>query len=156
MSYYAPAMRRTLVIATLLGVALGSSAIADRARHRKPAAPVTLTATARQDARGWRIVVDAVATREVTSLELSLPGGAPARFARTAVGVHRRSEFPVRLVGAGMDVVAAARVTGAFGTRTAAVVVRVGAPAAAVRSREPTTVHTRDGRDIAETREAAP
>ena len=152
--YTAPMRAPALVAALIVAALVAPSARADRLPARKPSAPVSVSAIARYDAGRWWITVDARATRDVTSLEVVLPASAQsAQFSYTPTGSWRRHEFPVVLRDAGMDVTIAVRVQGAFGVRTHALTVRVGAPAVHVVHKPAQTVRLTDGREIADVRE---
>ncbi len=141
---------RLSAIALIAVAALGSSpAAADRTQsvHRKPAAPVTLTASAEPTATGWRVVVDATPTRDAASVEVEV-AGRRTRFGTTAAKRPRRLEVPIDVAaGVGQDVVVVAWVGG----RSKSVTVRVGAPAP-VPAKRPTTIRIINGVTISEVR----
>lgn len=140
---------RLSAIALIAVAALGSSpAAADRTTsvHRKPAAPVTLTAIAEQTAAGWRVVVDATPMRDAASVEVEV-AGRRTRFGTTAAKRPRRLEVPIDVAAGGQDVVVVAWVGG----RSKSVTVRVGAPAP-VPAKRPTTVRIINGVTISEVR----
>lgn len=141
-------MRLPLLVLTLVALAAGpASAERTRAKHhKKPSAPVTLTAVAERGPDGWQVVVDAVPTRDVAAVELEVDG----QRIQLGAGKARRGHHlvvPVAAPAAGKDVVVAARAGG----RSTAVNVRVGAPAAQA-PKQPVTIRVVNGVTIAEVR----
>lgn len=142
-------MRKTLLAVAAVALVAGANpADAGRRSHRKPSAPVTLTATAQPTAGGWRVVVDATPTRAVDEVVVEIDGRA-TRFGATAARTPRHLDAAIALGGAdGKDVVVTARVAG----RSQSVLVRVGAPAPAEKPAA-ITVRQFNGRSVAEVRQ---
>jgi hypothetical protein len=135
-------MRSVLVwLALVLAM---STAAADRARVRqKPSAPVALSLTVTGDV----VTLDAVATRDVTALELRL-GAEVSRFGPTRAGQRRRLEARIAVpTPGGIDVIGSARTGG----RNRVTSIRLGSPAAEQPRRF--ELRTVAGKPVAEVRE---
>jgi hypothetical protein len=140
-------MRTALLALFAVGVAI-APASADRRRHAKPSAPITLTATAEVTPRGWRVIADVAPHRDVDAIVVEVDGK-PTRFAATTARQGRRVVATVDAVPVtGKDVVITVRVAG----RSKATIVRVGAPAPAAKPAV-ITVRSIQGVDVAEVRQ---
>jgi hypothetical protein len=145
-------MRPALLSTALVLAAMAAPASADKPRssraHHKPSAPVALTITSRAATAGVRVVVlDAVATRDVPAIELTL-AGTSVRFGATRAGEHRTLEATIPADTA-TDVIGAARVGTGGSSRSRAIALKV-APA---EREKPYMLYTVKGRAIQEVRE---
>lgn len=145
-------MRSVLLSTAVVLAVIAAPARADRVRHHKPSAPVTLTLSSRPapEAGAHLVVLDAVATRDVPAIELRLAGES-VRFGATRAGQHRRLEARIEVAaGAGSDVLGSARVGAAGRVRSRTASIRIGAAAEKPR---PFVLRTVNGKTIAEVRE---
>ncbi len=119
----------------------------------KPAAPVELVTSTRALGGGaHEVIVTARATRAVPALELAIDGTREAFGPQPAGATVRLAARVTVDDGRGVDVVASAATGVARHRRTAAAVVRVGAPAAVAAPPPTRTLTLPDGTEVLEVR----